>query len=156
VLRPARPEDAAAVAEILAEPEVSRWWGYADVDGIGEEIEGGGSFVIDVGGTVAGWLLVEENTDPMYRSVGLDIALSTAHHGHGYGREALSMAIRHFIMCGHHRFSIDPAASNERAIHTYAELGFKPVGVLREYERGPDGTWHDGLLMDLLARDFRG
>ena len=46
MLRPARPEDAEAVAEILAEPEVSRWWGYSDVDGIGEEIAGGSSFVI--------------------------------------------------------------------------------------------------------------
>jgi len=25
---------------------------------------------------------------------------------------------------------------------------------MREYWRSPDGTWHDGLLMDLLARDF--
>jgi aminoglycoside 6'-N-acetyltransferase len=25
---------------------------------------------------------------------------------------------------------------------------------MREYERGADGTWHDGLLMDLLAREF--
>ena len=30
------------------------------------------------------------------------------------------------------------------------DLGFLPVGVLRAYERGPDGTFHDGLLMDLL------
>jgi aminoglycoside 6'-N-acetyltransferase len=26
--------------------------------------------------------------------------------------------------------------------------------VLRDYERGPDGTWHDGLLMDLLAGEL--
>jgi aminoglycoside 6'-N-acetyltransferase len=25
---------------------------------------------------------------------------------------------------------------------------------MREYERGPDGTWHDGLLMDLLAGEL--
>ena len=25
---------------------------------------------------------------------------------------------------------------------------------MRDYERGRDGTWHDGLLMDLLAREF--
>jgi aminoglycoside 6'-N-acetyltransferase len=28
------------------------------------------------------------------------------------------------------------------------------VGVMREYERGPDGTWHDGLLMELLASEL--
>jgi aminoglycoside 6'-N-acetyltransferase len=26
---------------------------------------------------------------------------------------------------------------------------------MREYERGPDGTWHDGLMMDLLAAELR-
>jgi aminoglycoside 6'-N-acetyltransferase len=25
---------------------------------------------------------------------------------------------------------------------------------MRQYERGPDGTWHDGLLMDLLAEEL--
>jgi aminoglycoside 6'-N-acetyltransferase len=29
------------------------------------------------------------------------------------------------------------------------------VGVMRAYERGDDGTWHDGLLMDLLAGELR-
>ena len=55
---------------------------------------------------------------------------------------------------GHHRLIIDPAAANTRAIRTYPSLGFKPVGVLRRYEQGPDGTWHDGLLMDLLAEEL--
>jgi aminoglycoside 6'-N-acetyltransferase len=26
--------------------------------------------------------------------------------------------------------------------------------VMRLYERGYDGTWHDGLLMDMLAEEF--
>jgi aminoglycoside 6'-N-acetyltransferase len=55
---------------------------------------------------------------------------------------------------GHHRLTIDPAADNEAAIRTYRKVGFKPVGVLRRYERDSDGTWHDGLLMDLLAEEF--
>jgi len=25
---------------------------------------------------------------------------------------------------------------------------------MRRYERGPDGTWHDGLLMDLLREEL--
>jgi aminoglycoside 6'-N-acetyltransferase len=25
---------------------------------------------------------------------------------------------------------------------------------MRAYERGPDETWHDGLLMDLLAEEL--
>jgi aminoglycoside 6'-N-acetyltransferase len=34
-------------------------------------------------------------------------------------------------------------------------VGFKSVGIMRKYERGPDGSWHDSLLMDLLADEFR-
>ena len=55
---------------------------------------------------------------------------------------------------GHHRLTIDPAADNAPAIRAYEKVGFRPVGVMRSYERGPDGTLHDGLLMDLLADEL--
>jgi aminoglycoside 6'-N-acetyltransferase len=28
------------------------------------------------------------------------------------------------------------------------------VGVMRQYERGVDGRWHDNLLMDMLADEL--
>ncbi len=66
------------------------------------------------------------------------------------------MLVRHlFEARGHHRLTIDPAAANLRAIRCYESVGFVRVGVMREYERGDDGTWHDGLLMELLAGDWR-
>ena len=49
---------------------------------------------------------------------------------------------------------IDPAADNSAAIRSYAKVGFRPVGVMRRYELGLDGSWHDGLLMDLLANEL--
>ena len=148
-------DDAEALAAIVAEPEVARWWGEPyDIDEVREELPG--TFVIVVDGSVAGWLHVDEETDPYYPSVAFDIALTTRLHGRGYGHEALSLAIRHFIDRGHHRFTIDPAVDNERAIRSYAAVGFKPVGVLRQAERAPDGTWRDNLLMDLLAGELSG
>lgn len=54
----------------------------------------------------------------------------------------------------HRRITVDPAASNERAIRAYRSVGFRAVDVMREYERGPDGSWHDGLLLDLLPGDL--
>ena len=51
---------------------------------------------------------------------------------------------------------IDPAADNAAAIRCYSKAGFRPVGIMRDYERGADGTWHDGLLMDLLAGELIG
>jgi aminoglycoside 6'-N-acetyltransferase len=40
------------------------------------------------------------------------------------------------------------------AIRTYEEVGLRTVGVMREYWRSPEGTWLDGVLMDLLAREL--
>ena len=51
---------------------------------------------------------------------------------------------------GHHHLTIDPAAANTRAITAYSKLGFQLVGILRQNERGSDGTFHDTLLMDLV------
>ena len=151
VLRRADDDDRAALGAILAEPANTKWWGPYDPDTAFDEIDT--SFVVVVGGVVVGWLLFEEETWWQYPSVSFDIVLTTELHGKGYGQETLRVAIRHFIGRGHHRFAIDPAVENERAIHTYAAVGFKPVGVLRAYERR-DGAWHDGLLMDLLADEF--
>ena len=156
LLRPAQADDADALAEILVEPEVARWWGHNDLDSVRGELRAQPSFVIVIDDAVAGWLQVHEENEPDYPSVAFDIALTTALHGRGHGQEAMRVAIGHFVERGHHRFTIDPAADNGRAIRSYASVGFKPVGVLRAYERAPDGTWRDGLLMDLLAAEFDG
>ena len=150
-LRRAVLDDRAALGSILSEPAVARWWGPFDAETAFDELES--SFVIVVDDAIVGWLLFEEEDWWQYRHAAFDIALTTSLQGQGYGREALRVAIRWFISRGHHRFTIDPAADNARAIRTYAALGFKPVGVLRAYEQR-DGEWHDGLFMDLLASEF--
>jgi aminoglycoside 6'-N-acetyltransferase len=151
-LRPSRPADVDALLAVLAEPAVVRWWRVSTREDVVEEL--GVGLTVLVGDAVAGWLLVTEETEPDYRSVAFDIALTTALHGGGYGREALRLVIAHCIARGHHRFTIDPAVDNERAIRSYAAVGFKPVGILREHERRPGGRWGDSLLMDLVAREF--
>ena len=82
-----------------------------------------------------------------------DIVLATRFHGRGLGAEALRIAIRRMIAKGHHRFTIDPTVSNVAAIKSYASVGFRPVGILRQSERDPENPshWRDALLMDLLA-----
>jgi aminoglycoside 6'-N-acetyltransferase len=152
VLRRAAVEDVDALLAILAEPEVARWWGSYDAAAVREELPD--SYVILVGGMVAGWLQFTEEPTPEYRHVGLDIMVTARLQGQGYGREALRVIVAHFAAQGHHRFTIDPSLDNERAIRAYAAVGFRPVGVLRSYERAPDGTWRDGLLMDLLVDEL--
>jgi aminoglycoside 6'-N-acetyltransferase len=111
--------------------------------------------VIELAGTVVGAIQWAEETDPMYRHANLDIYVDPAVHGRGVGTDAVRTLTRHLVRDrGHHRLVIDPAADNVAAIRCYAKVGFRPVGVMRRYEQGPDGTWHDGLLMDLVAEDL--
>lgn len=161
-LRPLREDDVDRLSGVIGEPEVARWWGPRANDrehlraGLLEDAAEGAAFAIEVDGELAGWLGVDEEDEPDYRHAALDIFLAPALHGRGHGSTALRLAARWLLdERGHHRLTIDPAASNARAIGVYSSLGFKPVGIMREYERGPDGQWRDGLLMDLLARELR-
>ena len=158
-IRPGRPGDAGRLRAILAEPSVSRWWGAPDpLDVIEDELRGdeeGLLLVMEIGGKVAGGIQYSEEDDPMYKHAGIDIYLGTRFQGQGAGTEAVALLARYlFEERGHHRITIDPAAHNERAIRSYAKVGFRPVGVMRRYERGPDGQFHDGLLMDLLRDEL--
>jgi aminoglycoside 6'-N-acetyltransferase len=158
-LRPIEEDDHTPLRSILAEPGVARWWGTGSpeeaVADLYERYQT--SFVIEVDGAVVGSLQVAEEDDPDYRHAGIDLFLATDYQGRGLGPEAIRLAARYlFEEREHHRLTIDPAAENLRAIHAYGRVGFRPVGVMRRYERGRDGTWHDGLLMDLLAGELRG
>ncbi len=154
-LRPAGDDDVEALVALLNEPEVARWWGANDAASVREQLAESPSYAIVVDDAVVGWLQVHEETEPQYPSVWFDIALAGSVQGRGHGPEALRLAIRHQIERGHHRCAIDPAADNERAIRAYEAVGFRRVGLMREYERAPDGRLRDGLLMDLLARELR-
>jgi aminoglycoside 6'-N-acetyltransferase len=145
------------ILDVVRTPEVTRWWGDSELGEIEREIADGDVcvYVIEVGGELVGMIQYHEESEPMYRSAGMDIVLAPQFQDRGLGTEALRTMARHlFEDRGHHRLTIDPAAANARAIATYAKVGFKPVGVMRQYERGSDGTWHDGLLMDMLRDEL--
>jgi aminoglycoside 6'-N-acetyltransferase len=158
-IRPGRPGDAARLREILAEPSVSQWWGEPDPLGVIEDALRGEDeeilLVMEIDGQIAGGIQYSEENEPMYRHAGIDVYLGTRFQGQGAGTEAVALLARYlFTERGHHRITIDPAAHNDRAIRSYAKVGFRPVGVMRQYERGPDGQFHDGLLMDLLRDEL--
>ena len=156
-LRPTSRDDASRLAAILAEPAVAERWGpFGDADVL-ELIEGDDAiaFAIEVDDEVVGAIQYGEETDEMYRHAGVDLFVATAWQRRGIGTDALRTLARYLIEeRGHHRLTIDPAADNVAAITAYERVGFRRVGVMRRYERGPDGTWHDGLLMDLLAEEL--
>jgi RimJ/RimL family protein N-acetyltransferase len=104
----------------------------------------------------AQWLGGSVEDTPDYRHAGIDLFLASDHQGRGLGPEEIHLVAPYlFEVRGHHRLTIDPAAENLRAIHAYERVGFRPGGIMRQYERGRDGTWHDGLLMDLLVGELR-
>lgn len=160
-VRPGTAGDVAALLRIRAEPSVMRWWRAPDPPEVtAAELAGADDvrlLVIEVDGAVAGGIQYGEEADPEYRHATIDVYLSERHQGRGLGGEAITLLARFLVdVRGHHRITIDPAAANARAIRCYAAVGFRAVGVLRQYEREADGVFRDGLLMDLLAEDLAG
>lgn len=158
-LRPFVEEDLPPILEILLQPGVCEWWPDYDMRRLRAdalETPETTTFAIEFGGDLVGLIMYSEQTDPYYKSAGIDITLAAGCLGQGLGGDSLRTLARHlFEVRGHHRLTIDPALANERAIGAYRKVGFKPVGVMREYERGADGTWHDNLLMDMLVGELQ-
>jgi aminoglycoside 6'-N-acetyltransferase len=166
-LRPVTDADRPHLLTILDEPEVARWWRRDEwerlvspetvtlaIESRGEGGEAGGAPGI---GRVVGMIQFDEEPDPDYRSASIDIFLTARVHSRGLGRDAVRTLARYLIVeRGHHRITMDPAAGNERAVRSYAAVGFRPVGVMRQYERVEGGTYRDALLMELIAEDFSG
>ncbi len=157
-LRPAAATDAGAFAAILADPSVARWWPSDDPAADGRRYatrDDVAVWAIELGYVVVGLIQAWEEPESQYRHAGIDLGLAPGAQGQGLGPDAIrAVATWLFEHRGHHRITIDPCADNERAVHAYADVGFRPVGIMRRYQRLGDGRWHDGLLMDLLADDL--
>lgn len=159
VLRPSGPGDVPALAAIRATPEVrTRWRGGEDMAAeVASDLADPDTHCLTVfhEGRIVGMIQWYAEEEPDYRHAGIDLFLDPSVHGKGLGTDAVRTLARHLVDdVGHHRLVIDPAADNAAAIRCYEKAGFRPVGVMRQYERDEDGGWHDGLLMDLLASEL--
>jgi aminoglycoside 6'-N-acetyltransferase len=158
-LRRLREDDLPRLLEILLQPGVSDWWPGYDMERLRADTLGSPettSLAVELSGDFVGLVMYTEESDPYYKHASIDIALDITCVGQGLGTDVLRTVARHlFEDRGHHRLSIDPALANERAIGAYEKVGFKRVGVLRSYEKGPDGSFHDNLLLDMLAGELR-
>ena len=104
---------------------------------------------------VIGFAQWYSEAETIIRFAGLDLFLDPAMHGRGLGLETVRVLCAHLIDDhGFHRIVVDPEVENEISIACFREAGFRPVGVLRQYLRDPCGVWKDGLLLDLLAKEF--
>jgi len=157
-LRPVTKADRDALVAIRSTEAVHRWWGgddlKADFDADLENSEVKRFTIRDPSSRIIGLIQFTEEQDPDYRHACLDIYVDPAVHRRGHGVDAISALVDFlFDEGGHHRLTIDPAVDNKAAIACYSKVGFKPVGVMRSYESRNDGSWADGLLMDMLSSD---
>jgi aminoglycoside 6'-N-acetyltransferase len=150
ILRPLTEADLPELERILATPEVARVW---DDGPPWEDDPDSTHLTIVSGGLVAGLIQYAEEQAAKYRHASIDIFVDPALHNRGVGTKAVQLVVRHLIEDrGHHRITIDPAADNAAAIRCYEKAGFRPVGIMRRYERDmATGEWHDGLLMELVG-----
>jgi aminoglycoside 6'-N-acetyltransferase len=157
-LRPVFESDLERIASILAEPEVRRWWGRFDLDRVRAEFLSDANvvvFVIEIDDEIVGSIQYGEEPAADYRHANMDIFLHPDWHGRGFGSDAVRTLARHLLHDRrHHRLTIDPAVANTKAIACYKRVGFREVGVMRQYERDEHGRWHDCLLMDLLKHEL--
>jgi aminoglycoside 6'-N-acetyltransferase len=157
VLRALVPSDVDRLVEIQSESSVARWWHLPEPAKVRRNVEGRGvpSLGIERDGRLIGLIQYDEANEPDFRHAAIDMFIATEHQGQGIGTDAVRTLVRYLIrQRGHHRLTIDPIVDNLAAIRAYEKVGFRPVGVMREYWRSPEGVWRDGLLMELLAREI--
>ena len=138
-------------------PEVAEAWPGDNLTRLDERLSEDDvvGMVVQCDDELIGFIQYSEELDPNYRYAMIDIVLHPDWCNRGLGTDAVRTLARHlFEDLGHHRIMIDPRATNRRAIASYRKVGFRDVGIMRQYELGNDGRWHDSLLMDLLAHEL--
>lgn len=158
ILRPLITDDLLVLEGIVTQPGVQPWWTDTSRSGLAAALLDApdtSSWAVIIQGALAGAVSAFDTGWPPGTSVGLAIVLGDAWQDHGLGTETLSVLVGHVIgERGVHRFTVDPAAANTRAIRAYEKLGFRRVGVMRQSEPAPGGVWRDCMLMDLLSAEF--
>jgi aminoglycoside 6'-N-acetyltransferase len=149
-LREITEQDVPKLRAIAASEEVSRWWGAPSEQFPFDAAAHPFSIVVD--GEVVGLIQFSEEQEPEYRHASIDVFVEPRLHRRGIGTDAVATLARHLIEArGHHRLTIDPAADNTAAIRCYEKVGFRHVGKTRLSWRDPDGSWRDGVLMELVV-----
>lgn len=156
LLRALREDDGVPLRQILAKPEVARWWDYPEPGFPWHDEPEATRFAIEHDGRLVGMAQFHEELTPKYRHAAIDLFLDPSVHGRGIGTEVVTRIAGTLVReRGHHRVTIDPAVENRAAIRAYEKAGFRRVGVMRNYERDATGAgWHDGLLMELIAGEL--
>lgn len=164
-LRPPRPQDAAARLKLGNTPEIHHMFG-ADPENVpkitkahsekwlyAQEVEPL-AWVIEHKRRMIGALRLHSlDTHDRRASLAIGI-LDPKLLGKGLGTRAIKLVLTHaFGALALHRVSVRVLAYNTRGIAAYRKVGFVEEGRERQAARVGD-TWHDDVIMGVLAPDF--
>jgi len=170
VLRPFTADDAEAMAQIMADPEVVRLTGSANSSSahtpvdlqVAREWYGTRQAqtdrldlaVVDAAtGELVGEVVLNELESPN-RSMNFRTLVGPAGRGRGLGTEACRLIVGYgFDQVGLHRVRLDVFDFNPRARRAYEKVGFVHEGTVRD-ELFFDGEWIDSHLMSILESEW--
>ncbi|MEV5797136.1 GNAT family N-acetyltransferase [Streptomyces collinus] len=165
VLRPFTEADAAAMWEIVGDPEVVRFTFEPSTDLTEEGLRSwygsraGAPDRLDLAvtdpetGEVLGEVVLYAY-DPDGRSCTFRTLIGPRGRGRGIGTEATRLIVAHaFGELGLHRIELAAWAHNHRALRVYEKVGFVVEGVKREVQLR-DGVWADEVIMSILDREW--
>jgi L-amino acid N-acyltransferase YncA len=156
-IRPARAEDAQAVALIYSEGIADRFATFQTrapgPDEIAARIEGGELVVVaETPAGIAGWASVGPYDDAheYYAGVGeATLYVARAARGAGIGRSLLNALAEEAERRGYYKLVGKIFASNEPSVALVRSCGWRQVGVHLRHGR-LDGEWKDVVLVERL------
>jgi L-amino acid N-acyltransferase YncA len=155
-LRPARPDDAAAIAAIYNEGIASRQATFETAERDAREVAGwlaaGLPFLVaEAGGRVVGWARVSPTSDRCaYASVGEHgVYVTGSAQGAGIGRALLDGLCAEAERAGFHKLHSRIFTTNAPSLALHRAAGFRKVGVQLRHGR-LDGVWKDCVVVERL------
>ncbi|MFG2597043.1 GNAT family N-acetyltransferase [Streptomyces sp. NPDC048462] len=133
LLIPATEDHLPLLAEWFASPEFVRNWGGQPLTReevaakyIGRRRPAVVSFLVLNGADPVGYA---QYVTAGPREGGIDMVLLPHAQGRGHGPDAARALVRHLLtVVGWERVTVDPEASNHRAVRAWSKAGFRPVG----------------------------
>ncbi|WP_328884929.1 GNAT family N-acetyltransferase [Streptomyces sp. NBC_00316] len=166
VLRPFTEDDAAAIADVIEDPEVIRytfepsteltlqrlraWYGSRS-----EQADRLDLAVTDrATGEVVGEVVLYD-WNPANQNCTFRTLVGPRGRGRGLGTEATRLIVGYgFERIGLHRIQLDVYTDNHRARRVYEKVGFIAEGVRRQVQLR-DGVWRDELVMSVLSHEWK-
>jgi RimJ/RimL family protein N-acetyltransferase len=165
-LRPIGPDDLPILRRWFDDPQTMRHWAQpqplvpsgrfeADLAGRFARFDEAGYFMIDTGdGTPIGRIEFERLSMANRNAEVMILIGEPSARGKGYGADAMVALLGYlFRQRNIHRVSLTVLAWNERAIRSYARVGFLAEGRLRD-DVYADGRYQDQIVMAILRDEF--